>query len=239
MKKYFAFLLSGIMLPMLFSSCNEEEMPLYQDQHFVHFTQLSEKPYRISFATMPGTDEYVLKIPMTLIGMQLSEDRSYAIEMVTEGDNVTTATTASYVLPENPIFHANTFEDELSLKLIDNPELSTEKRIVLRIAENEYFRPGPVEYRTATIYVTNTLAQPDWWDSDFETIFLGAYSDIKYREFIIATGVSDLSDKTTEEVTAYVREFIYYLRRLDDQGKTLYESDGKTKVLDTINYTNV
>lgn len=239
MKRYITFLSLGLVALTLFSSCNEEELPLYQDRHFVHFTQLSEKPYRFSFATLPGATEYTLKIPMTLIGIQLTEDRPYAIEVVTDGDNATTATTASFSLPDNPVFHAGTFEDELSLKLTDNPELSTERRIVLRVAENGYFQPGPSPYRTATIYVTNKLAQPDWWDSDFEKVFLGTYSDIKYEHFILATGVSDLSEKTSQEVIAYVREFIYYLRRLDDRGETVYESDGKTKVLDTINYTNV
>lgn len=237
MKKYIFLLLFGSITA--FSSCNEESVPVYGGQHYIHFTQLSEKAYRFSFATQPGVSEYTLKIPMTLIGSALSEDLAYSVEVVTEGDNATTATSASYKLPDSPVFRKEAFEDVLSLKLIDNPDLETEKRIVLSVAENSNFKPGPAKYCTATIYVTNKLAQPDWWDSDFDKVFLGPYSDIKYQHFIIATGVSDLNDKTTAEITAYVSDFVYYLRKLDDQGKTVYESDGKTKVLDSINYTNV
>ena len=96
---------------------------------------------------------------------------------------------------------------------------------------------GPVDYLTAIIYVSDILTQPDWWDQEFETAFLGPYSDIKYRTFIESTGVSDLSGMDVTEISAYVRMFIYYLREMDLAGTPVYESDGVTKVLSTINFS--
>ena len=101
-------------------------------------------------------------------------------------------------------------------------------------------RKGQAEAnRLATIYVSNILSQPSWWDDEFEYAFLGSYSDEKYTAFIVATGASDLSTLSNNEIIAYVREFIYYLRRMDAAGTPVYEADGVTKVLDSINYTNV
>jgi hypothetical protein len=52
----------------------------------------------------------------------------------------------------------------------------------------------------------------------------------------VATGITDLKDMDDAHITAYVSEFVYYLRNLDAQGTPLYEADGITKVLDTVSY---
>lgn len=219
------------------SSCTEESIELYGEQNYIHFTNQSSKVYRFSFATQPGKDEYTLEIPVTLIGRALENDAEYGVTVITEGENATTASGASYSLPEHPVFHKGIFEDVLSVKLFNTDELKTEKKLVIGVTDNASFKVGPAKYRTAVIYFSNVLTQPDWWDDDMASIYLGAYSDIKYQQFIIATGVTDLKDKTVAEITAYVVQFIYYLRDLDEKGTPAYESDGITKVLDTIPYS--
>lgn len=217
--------------------CAEDQIDLFGDQNYIHFKQESKKVYRFSFATVPGVDEYEYKIPMTLIGQALSEDKEYAVEVVTEGDDlVTTATSKSYTLSQSNVFQKNVFEDTLRIQLKNNAELSNEKLLVLKVADNENFKVGPVKNQKAYIYLSNYLVQPDWWDDDMSSIFLGEYSDIKYQQFIVATGITDMTGMTSLQVTAYVSTFIYYLRALDEEGKTVYESDNLTKVLDTIPY---
>ena len=219
--------------------CTEEPIGLFSDQNYIHFKKESSEAYRFSFATVPGTEEYEYKIPMTLIGRELNDDKEYKIEVVTEGKLVTTATSASFSLPSSTVFHKGVYEDELVVRLTDNPELSVEKMIVLRVADNDNFLVGPVKYSTAVLYVCNYLVQPEWWNSEMETIFLGAFSELKYQQFIIATGISDLSDKTVVEITAYVSTFVYYLREQASNGNVIYEQDGVTRMIDTIPYNNM
>ncbi|MCM1177454.1 MAG: DUF4843 domain-containing protein [Clostridium sp.] len=223
-------------LSALFISCTEEAIGLFDEQHYLHFTNESKKVSRFSFATAPGLDTYVLDVPVTLIGRSLDEDAEYSVEVVFDGDTPTTASPASFDIPEKPVFHKGIFEDKLPVRLINTEELGQEKRLVIRIVENGSFRLGPVTCRTAVIYFSNVLSRPDWWDDDMAKIYLGDYSDIKYQQFIIATGVTDLKDKSISEITAYVIEFVYYLRELDANGETVYEKDGVTKVLDNIPY---
>lgn len=225
---------------MAFSSCKEDSIEVFGDQNYIHFKQESKKPYRFSFATVPGATEYELEIPMSLIGKTLTSDKAYKVEVVTKGsDIVTTASSASFSLPESPIFRKGLVEDTLKVVLTDNAELAEEKVLVLAVADNDNFLVGPVKNQQAIIYLSNFFVQPDWWDDDMASVFLGSYSDIKYREFIVATGASDLSDMSAAQVQAYVITFIYHLRSLDEQGNTLYEADGVTKVLDTISYDGI
>lgn len=221
------------------SACAEDALDLFGDQNYIHFTQESSKAYRFSFATTPGEDTYELKIPVTLIGMALDAEKEYKVEVVTSGkedDVVTTASSASYALPANPMFRKGEYSDTLRVQLKNNAELSQEKTLVIRIADNDNFIKGPVGYRDAVVYISNYLVQPDWWDEDMSDIFLGPYSDIKYQAFIVATGITDLKDMDNAHIIAYVSELVYYLRNLDAQGTPLYEADGITKVLDTVSY---
>lgn len=221
------------------SACEEDSLELFGDQNYIHFTQESSKDYRFTFASIPGQDSYELKIPVTLIGKSLTEAKEYKVEVVNngnEGDVVTTVSSSSYALPAKPLFRKGEFTDTLKVQLKNNSELDQEKVLVLRIAENENFKIGPVGYREAKIYLSNYLVQPEWWDDEMSDVFLGPYSEIKYQNFILATGIIDLKDMDNALIIAYVSEFVYYLRGLDAEGTPLYEADGITKVLDTVSY---
>ena len=222
-----------VALVVLLSSCEAEDIMLFGDANYIHFKESSEKEIRFSFATNPGIDNYELKIPVVLIGLALDSDEEYSV-IVDEENSTASASTYELLKQE---FRKSVYEDTLKIKLIKTAELSQEKKLVLKIKENNNFEPGPAAYTTKNIYISNVLSEPSWW-ADFEDAFFGDYSDIKYTEFIKATGVSDLSDMEVEEVTSLVREFIYYLRRLDNAGTPAYMEDGVTKILNSINYTN-
>lgn len=217
-------------------SCQEEQLPTFGEDHYLQFKQESETVYRFSFATHPGETTYELEIPLLLVGHALTQSEPYEIEVVTEGETVTTASSASYSLPASPSFAQGVFEDILTVTLKNNDELATEKFLVLRIKGNSVFAPGPEGYRTAVISLTNRLARPAWWNDEMERLFLGTYSDIKYEQFILATGISDLTEATAAQIAAYVVQFVYYLREKDAAGEPVYEADGLTKVLSTVPY---
>ena len=228
----FFFLMLG------FCSCKEDPIMIYSGGNRIHFKNKSENSvYRFSFATTPGKEEYTMKIPVSLIGTALEQDREYSLEVVNEGDLATTLSSSLYSMSH--IFHKGVYEDSLAIKFVNAPELGEEKRLFLKIIENDYFKVGIENHQTALIYVTNKLAQPDWWNEDMAKVFLGPYSDIKYRHFIIATGISDLSGMKISEIKAYVVQFVNYLIELDNKGDTLFEADGITKVLDTVSYAKL
>ena len=232
---------------VILTGCEEQQLPTYDvNTHYVHFERMwNDRPVRFSFQTTPLENDYTVRIPVTLIGLAITEDKDYAVSVVTEDEpykvgNVEYATTASpavYDIDLAQTFSARVYSDELEITLHNVPdELEEEKCIVLRIENNENFFQGPQEYLISIIYVSNIISQPDWWDDDFSLIYLGPYSDIKYRHFIIATGVSDLSEMDNSEIDAYVREYVYYLRKQDAKGTPVLEKDG-SKVLDTINFS--
>lgn len=237
--KLYRTLIAASALVLGLSACQEEQIGLFGDEHFLHFKQESSKPYRFSFATVPGKEEIEYKIPLTLIGKALESDTEYELEVVTkgaEGELVTTAPKESYSFASKNVFKAGVFEDSLAVTFKNVDALSEEKVLVLKIVDNEYFAPGPAKYNTAVIYLSNYLVRPDWWDADMETIFLGPYSQIKYQQFILATGMTDLSGQDYYHIVAYVSDFVYYLRDLDAKGQTVYEEDGVTKVLSSVPY---
>ncbi len=221
------------LLIFLFASCSHEEVMKYGDAKYIHFTENDTKEIRFSFATKPGIDNYELEIPVTLIGLALNESQEYTISIDTKE---TTASSSTFEIPTQ-VFSKGVYEDKIRLTLNKTAELSNEKKIVLKIVANDIFELGPMNFTTKTIYVSNIMSEPAWW-ADYEDAFFGVYSDAKYSEFIKATDISDLSEMSIEEITALMRDFIYYLRRLDDAGTPAYMEDGITKILDSINYTN-
>lgn len=239
-----SFFAAAGLAAMSLSGCQEEQIPTYDvSTHYLHFEDKWDESVRFSFRTRPGVEEYTLKIPVILIGTALQQDEEYTVRVVNSdapyvnGDKeyYTTASDDVFSLGAT-VFHKGLYSDVLEVSLKNVPELQEEKCIVLRIEPDAGFKQGPVDYLTSVIYVSDILSRPDWWNSDFETIFLGPYSDIKYENFIIATGVSDLSDMNVPDIQAYVRMYVSYLQKLDAEGTPLYEEDGKTKVLDTIVY---
>lgn len=234
--KKFIFLTASIAALLSLASCTEKNLDVFGEDHYVHFTKDQDYTYRFSFATTPGVDEYTLEIPVSMIGRTIEQDLAYAVEVVTTGDLATTASAANYSFETAPVFHKGQFEDVFKVTLKNSSELSTERRLTIKVANNDNFKVGPAENRTAVIYFSNVLSRPSWWDDDMAGTFLGDYSDIKYQAFIVATGVTDVSEMTTEEIIATVTTFVYYLRELEAAGTPLFEADGITKVLATVPY---
>ena len=236
MKNILKYTFIGLLF--LASACTKEELPTFSEDRILHFDQASEYPYRFSFATTPGANSYSMKIPMTLIGIVADNDMEFALNVITTGENPSTLDTDLYKF-ESKVFSKGVYNDTLEVTLVNNSLLKTEKLLSIEIITNQNFTAGPAENARVDIFVSNILSQPSWWDEDFTTAFLGNYSNDKYTAFIKATGVSDFADASVDEMIAYTREFVYYLRRLDEAGTPAYEADGITKIIDTINYKNV
>lgn len=232
MKQYIAILLASC---AIITGCKTEEIHTFDTStHYIHFEKKSTEATRFSFATKPGESEYNMRIPLTLIGTALTEDMTYTVSVITEGEMASTISSENFELPARPVFRKELYTDTLVVKLKDSEALKEEKVLRIKLSADNNFNLGPIEYTMAEIYVSNSISQPDWWDQNMTNNFLGEYSDIKYGHFINATGVTDLSEKSVTYIQAVVSQFVNYLIRLDNEGKTAYESDGVTKVLDTV-----
>lgn len=218
---------------LLFAGCNEEKIALYDGaQSYIYFTTDYTKIVRFSFISIPDKNETLIGIPVEIVGGVPNESLSYKVVVDTEK---TTASSSNYEVPTAPIFSKGVVQDTLYIKVINSADLATqEKDIVITIIDSENYLAGPSVNRTKTIRISDIMAKPDWWDKDFEDAFLGEYSDKKYEEFIKATGVADITGKDNNEITGLCRSFVYYLRKLKDEGKEVIEDDG-TPMLETIN----
>lgn len=227
---------------MLFSlsACDHREIPVFNEQRYIHFSADTTEKSVVSFAAMPGVTEYEIGIPVTMIGRAQDADLPYAVRVVTEGDNATTLSQQAYELPGNPVFRSNRYEDTLYIKLFRLPELKdTEFMLTLEMVSNGNYIANFPLYARSNIMVGDKLVQPSWWDDVITNSYLGPYSDIKYLAFVEATDMSDLTGVSNLDVGTYVRVFVYWLREKDSAGQTVHEADGVTKVLSTITYANV
>lgn len=234
--KRFTIISASIAVILSLASCKEDTLDVFGSERYIHFTEDQTKEFRYSFATAaPGTSEYTIKLPMEFIGRSLESDLNFSVSVVSNGDLASTAATTDYTIGQT-VFHKDSFKDSLNVTLRNSDALSTEKRLTLRLTENENFKLGPEKNCVAVIYFSNVLSKPSWWAGTIEKTFLGEYSDIKYQHFIVATGVTDLEGMETLKIKALVTSFIYYLRDLAEKGTPAYESDGKTELLATIPY---
>lgn len=217
------------------SSCKEDSIMTFGEKRYIHFEQTEQFVHRFSFANVQGSSSYELKIPITYIGRILEKDALYKVEVVKQ-DKADNLPDNLFKIVSNNKFSGQTYKDTLRILLYDGKELAKEKTLIIRFVKNENFLPGLYNSISATVHVSNIMSQPAWWDKSMDDI-LGKYSKIKHKHLLISSKNADLDNCKIEELMAYITDFIYYLRELDKAGKSVYEEDGRTKVIDGIPYS--
>ncbi len=74
------------------------------------------------------------------------------------------------------------------------------------------------------------IAQPGWWTATVTNNFLDKYSDAKYRLFIEATGISDMTGLAETEQRAYAIIFRDFLARGRENGEVFIDENGQINV---------
>ncbi len=231
-------ILTAIIIGATLLSCNQRQIPLFGEERFIHFTDTTTMV--LSFAVLPGETQTELKVPLRMIGLPQSGDLGYEVAVVTEGDNKTTLSSQSYVLPAAPTFRGGSYKDTLVVQFNRTSDLKdAELRLTLELKSNANYSADYRDLARKQILVSDKLVRPEWWTNSFAATYLGPYSDAKYVAFIEATGEHDLSGLDVVDLGSYVRMFVYWLRAREDAGETVYEADGVTKVEDSITYANV
>lgn len=214
-------------------SCSKDVVDEYGEISYVYLASDSAStievpPIEYSFAFHPGAERDTVAVLVKLIGKLSDQDRSVTLKA---DPSQTTALTSDYQLPASMVLRAGRAVDTIALVLHNSDRLKTEKlKIRLMLHSNEHFRLGPTTNRYIDITFSDMIARPGWWDNVVETNFLGRYSDAKYRLFIEATGIADMTGLPETEQRAYAIIFRDFLARGRENGEVYEDENGMINV---------
>lgn len=224
---------SLFIISVLIASCNKDELTPYQTNNYIFLTNDSSNVIEYSFAFHPGVTSDTVPVVISLIGQLSEQDRSFILQ-VDPGHS--TALDNDYTLPAQILFGANKAKDTIALVLHKSDRLATDKyKIRLSLATNEHFQLGPVTNRHIDIVFSDMIARPGWWNSIITNNFLSQYSDTKYRLFIEATGIADMTDLSETEQRAYAIIFRDFLARGREGGAVYEDENGMINVSPNLN----
>lgn len=210
--KYFSIVI--ILLSFFFASCSEDSIDTYGVKEYVYFP---DTIMNYSFAFDPDLNAKEILVELKLIGNQKEYDRELSIAIDSMSSNLLED---DYEILSS-MFRANMFQDTIRIRV--NKLSGKDKVGFIRfvIKENQYFKPGPTKNMRFSLTFSDELLFPDWWDTNIERNYLGTYSEKKYREFIKATGIHDMSGLGSSERRAYTLVFKKYIKDND-----IREADG-------------
>lgn len=193
------------------TACEKDSLLRYDLGRHIHFTQTNEENVTdFSFAHYPGYDSYTCTYDVRLMGDLTTEDLAFALEI----DPKSTATAEMYELDQAPLFKKGADKGSFSLTL-KNPDgilHDREVTLIVHIAANKNFEPGFKDYRTLTVNFGDKASKPLWWDATVE-IYLGAYDENKFREFVVCTSIVSLAGVEESLIRKYALEFKVYIEQ--------------------------
>ena len=204
--------------------CEKVELETYSGDHYVQFVDSYNDSTSFTFIFYPYESSIEYPLEVKYLGMMEDKDINYKIRVVPEG---TTASPNCYDIPENQVIQKGNVTDIAKVTFIKQPEMSTQAfRLELEILPTDDALTGAHEHIRKVFWITNKISQPEWWDSNFVTYFLGKYSDLKFAKFIEVTGSGDLADVAEDVRRAYCLKFKYYLIQQKEAGTPVLEADG-------------
>lgn len=230
---------------VVFASCDEREIPLFEDKNELYFNVPFVKSPRHDADTLLISFFYYkesvndLRVPLyvNLSGNLLSTVSSYQLMPVADE---TSLPSADFILDEEYRYPVNQVMDTISFQVFKTEAMSSKVyTLVLTFKVNDFFNVGQQEYRKRVIRVTSLAACPKWWDKNFSVSMLGTYSEEKLKYFVntIADDVEDILnfdklDPALQRVCCL--KFKYWLDEKKDAGEMVCEKDGtemKVKVI--------
>lgn len=207
MKKYINLFFVAVLCCL---GCEKEDIPTYSGGDHLLFAKELKDSTVFSFLLYSDQNEYQFPIGLLLSGNAFDSDLEYKIEADTALSTAVEGT--HFRLPEKPVFRKGLLRDTCFVTLIRTPDLLTEeKRIVLMLREKSPLQIGNPEVAAAVIRVNDMIVKPSWWTIMVQYYYLGAYSEAKFRAFIRATGIVDLSKASDSEIRMYALQFKYWL----------------------------
>ena len=194
-------------------SCEKDQIQRYDLGRYVYFGVKETKDTTVSFSHYPEMDELTLRFGMEMTGELPDKDMNFQLGI---DPKETTATPETYSVDLNPVFRKRMSKDTISVTLKNPNDMLRDKEVVLvlHVLENQNFQPGFVDNRTLTIRFNNKVSKPLWWDATVE-IYLGAYSEAKFRAFVECTHVASLAGMDEPTIQNLARQFKKYVEDND------------------------
>lgn len=194
-----------------FFACSEDEFKTYtSSERYLFFTTTQGvDSTEFSFTHFPLEDEHVIRFEINLIGDMLDEDTEYSLRVI---DSLTTATKEQYKMPF-PVFRANHTKDTLEVTLVKMDGIEENVTLVLELEENTHFQPGLAGKRQVKVKFNNIFSKPLWWTGKVQSLYLGTFSEKKFKEFVKYTGESDLTGMDLSVVRMLALEFKAYVEK--------------------------
>ncbi|MBL1409182.1 DUF4843 domain-containing protein [Sphingobacterium faecale] len=215
----------------ILGSCEKAEIQTYNDSHYVQFTRNIIDTLDFSFFFYPGQSEVKVALPVKLVGKMPEKDLSYSIVVV---DTDTDAPTDIYALHDNLLFRRGIAQDTAHIIFKNHAKLRDNTyKLTIEIKETADVKPGQSNYKRYAFKISDKVTKPTWWDANMDRFYLGVYSEKKFRAFMDATGVGDLSIYEEGQQRIIMLQFKYHLIELKDKGTPLLMEDG-TDMLATV-----
>lgn len=217
------------------TACSKDAVDEYGQVSYIYLANDSVsieevKPIEYSFAFHPGADKDTVPLLIKLVGKLSDQDRPITLSVEA---SETTAIASDYSLPGPAVLRGGRAIDTIALVLHKSARLQSGKyKIRLVLTETEHFKLGPPANRFVDVIFSDMIARPSWWETQgpVETNFLGKYSDTKYRLFIEATGITDMTGLSEMEQRAYAVIFRDFLARGREAGEVYEDESGMINV---------
>lgn len=213
--------------------CQKDKVDEYGETSYLYLANKPDdiskvNPIEYSFAFHPGANKDTVPLVVKLIGKLSGDDRP--IDLAVEAAQ-TTAAAGDYELPGPIVLRGGRAVDTIALVLHNSARLKTGKfKIRLVLNDNDHFLAGPPDNRVIDVTFSDMIAKPAWWNATVETNFLARYSDTKYRLFIEATGIADMTGLQETEQRAYAIIFRDFLARGRENGEVYEDENGMINV---------
>lgn len=208
-------------------SCSTDEIDRYEGEaRYLFFSEgIIADSISTSFFFYPTEDIIEIPLELCFAGGKITKDLRFKLEA---DPRYTTAKQGiDFTLENDYIWKANREKDTIYVKLHKTENLSSQMlRLVLNIAENENFRPGPAgQAKSRMIVFTSQAIRPAWWNQQIIDYYLGEYSDDKYALFIEKAGISDMSEMNATQKRYYSLKLKYYLIEMKDKNTPVMDGD--------------
>ncbi|HEY6899425.1 MAG TPA: DUF4843 domain-containing protein [Puia sp.] len=203
----FLLVLAGV------AACKKTQYLTYNtsDNVFFNFPDSTQDRDSViyTFAFSPGKLSDTLRLPVSISGRRVDRDRKYKV-VVSGG---TTAVDGTHFAALKDFYTIPADSGRVFLPLIlFNKDTLLSKRAVglnLKMVATDDLGVDLSGLISARIIISNKLEKPVWWDR-----WMSRYSAVKFKLFIIASGVTELAHGT--DYGMYAPQSLYYIGLMND-----------------------
>lgn len=231
---------------MLFSSCDERGITLFDHEHEVYFKKFfmnalapgteAADSTEVSFF-FAGEDEKYMDafLEINLSGRPLSGNLHFGLKVV---EDKTTALSNEYILEKQYTFRARpipenaiAIKDTIAVRFLRSKRLSSMPdgiRLEVALVASPQVGIGQYERSHAVLILREEAIQPEWWTQEVEAELLGKYTPKKYKTFLVNIEDSrELDGKMIENRPDQARKLALQFKKwLEQQNPPIYEEDG-------------